>query len=579
MNSTNKNFSLSSSFISSSFGLKKISAVGKDIKFIDNDDFQNRKFTDTKALYLSRNLLQNLEGVQNFASLESFSAADNNLARFEDIGALAGCTELKNVCLEDNPVSQMPNYRLHVINMLIGSIKTLDGRPVTPDERRIAPFASHLYSSLLSAAIKTACFVHKIGRSIQITLLHRELFHYTSMGLDHSHALSFPACYYEYGTSLSNNEHALLEHAILNELTQQRNTSSPSSSVLWWHAAFVDVLSRQVNSIHSLLITLANVHQDEQQRNGEMTISVDTLRCTLSAISSVVMDDGVEKIDMLVNEFLEEQDVILSTLARKYSASSFVDNDTLDSASDCIDPPVVETCDQKKEIDTEQQHPPGSPQDSWSIPVGRSCNGDDSDHVCRQTTDDLVEARKERERELQYRVEQLTSEYDNLHIKLSDMKEQMDEKDAVVVLHRQEIASQKNALIALQSWLEAANGATAEAEKALAHERAMHAMDCSALRSEIDHLRAELESMQHVHHTHQEVIAELSMKLELANEALYSHVPEPLLMNIYVSHEHEVRAQLTENEALRNQVKESHQNVLNLKRQLCLLATRYVYEP
>ena len=71
--------------------------------------------TSPQVLYLSKNLLTTLEGVQQFQSLRILSMADNLLEHFDELSpleAIQGSLEALN--LEGNPIARLPNYRAQV---------------------------------------------------------------------------------------------------------------------------------------------------------------------------------------------------------------------------------------------------------------------------------------------------------------------------------------------------------------------------------------------------------------------------------------------------------------------------------
>lgn len=65
-------------------------------------------------LYLSKNSLRTLHGLQQFACLRVLSAGDNLLDSFEELVWLKpprGACQLEALSLEGNPLSRLPNYR------------------------------------------------------------------------------------------------------------------------------------------------------------------------------------------------------------------------------------------------------------------------------------------------------------------------------------------------------------------------------------------------------------------------------------------------------------------------------------
>lgn len=68
-----------------------------------------------QTLYLSKNMLASLEGVEQFRELKALSAADNALGDLATLGALreAGI-QLEAANFEGNPIADLPNYCAHV---------------------------------------------------------------------------------------------------------------------------------------------------------------------------------------------------------------------------------------------------------------------------------------------------------------------------------------------------------------------------------------------------------------------------------------------------------------------------------
>ena len=68
-----------------------------------------------QALYISKNFLLSLDGLQHLSGLKKLSAADNCLADFAALDALqAHAQTLQAVNLEGNPLALLPNYRAQV---------------------------------------------------------------------------------------------------------------------------------------------------------------------------------------------------------------------------------------------------------------------------------------------------------------------------------------------------------------------------------------------------------------------------------------------------------------------------------
>lgn len=118
------------------------------------------------TLYLSNNLLATCEGLQQFEALRTLSLAGNEVRPRPPVHAAAGAhlcvcvcvsqvedpsqlaplralRQLRALTLEGNPLSTIPHYRLHVLNM-VPRLDSLDGhvRPAVPQLRLSLPSPS-----------------------------------------------------------------------------------------------------------------------------------------------------------------------------------------------------------------------------------------------------------------------------------------------------------------------------------------------------------------------------------------------------------------------------------------------------
>lgn len=87
----------------------KLALVDKDLTALPLVPEEQRA---AAVLYISRNSLASLEGVQQFGGLRVLSAAENLLASLAAVTPLRHCQELEVLALEGNPLTAMPNYRV-----------------------------------------------------------------------------------------------------------------------------------------------------------------------------------------------------------------------------------------------------------------------------------------------------------------------------------------------------------------------------------------------------------------------------------------------------------------------------------
>lgn len=113
----------------------------------------------SQTLYLSKNALRSLEGVQQFGpSLRALSAADNLLADLHALEPLRGLG-LVAASFEGNPVADLPLYRQHAISILGPGLQVLDSRAVGEEERHAAAAAVAHEDKLLQLMVANSCLV------------------------------------------------------------------------------------------------------------------------------------------------------------------------------------------------------------------------------------------------------------------------------------------------------------------------------------------------------------------------------------------------------------------------------------
>ncbi|XP_077144886.1 leucine-rich repeat-containing protein 36 isoform X2 [Ranitomeya variabilis] len=102
------------------------------------DAFQN--FQSLRSLDLSRNLIVSLQGIEYLHALRSLNLYYNDIESLKEIERLRSLSHLKTLDLRLNPVTrQDASYRLTIICTL-GSLETLDERPVRDSERKNAKY-------------------------------------------------------------------------------------------------------------------------------------------------------------------------------------------------------------------------------------------------------------------------------------------------------------------------------------------------------------------------------------------------------------------------------------------------------
>ena len=86
------------------------------------------RFAAATSVYLSKNSLTTLGGIQQFSDVRVLSLSNNLVADLEEIRVLQSCPHLRVLNLQENPVAWLPYYRWHALQMLpeVGSASIRD---------------------------------------------------------------------------------------------------------------------------------------------------------------------------------------------------------------------------------------------------------------------------------------------------------------------------------------------------------------------------------------------------------------------------------------------------------------------
>ncbi|XP_064116423.1 leucine-rich repeat-containing protein 49-like [Macrobrachium nipponense] len=86
-------------------------------------------------LNLRRNLIRTVADLHYLPRLEKVFMGYNEIYRYEDIACLQNCLKLRELSLEENPISRQPNYFHHAVTKFY-RLKRLDDQELTMDTRR-----------------------------------------------------------------------------------------------------------------------------------------------------------------------------------------------------------------------------------------------------------------------------------------------------------------------------------------------------------------------------------------------------------------------------------------------------------
>eukprot|EP01059_Diplonema_ambulator_P000208 TRINITY_DN10177_c0_g1_i7.p1 TRINITY_DN10177_c0_g1~~TRINITY_DN10177_c0_g1_i7.p1 ORF type:complete len:1069 (+),score=371.09 TRINITY_DN10177_c0_g1_i7:1002-4208(+) len=149
---------------------EKLSVVEKNIAELDPVQAHQVK---TKILFISGNMLSTLQGLQQFTNLRTLSAASNYLTSFEALAALSDLTKLEVLNLQNNPVTQLPYYRLRMVSMC-PRLTSLDNKEVGSRERTTASEVLRKEDEMLSTMYCQHTLIVKMSSVLSKMRLHEE---------------------------------------------------------------------------------------------------------------------------------------------------------------------------------------------------------------------------------------------------------------------------------------------------------------------------------------------------------------------------------------------------------------------
>lgn len=148
----------------SSAAPERINAASRCVTEVDSVP---ARLCGAAVVYLSGNALTSSSGVEQFACVHTLSLAHNLLSRWEDVRRLAGLPTLAHLRLEGNPLCASPLYRVRTVACLSrggGALQTLDGAPITQDERLAAERVADWYDAVLGALVQAEGSTHRRWR-------------------------------------------------------------------------------------------------------------------------------------------------------------------------------------------------------------------------------------------------------------------------------------------------------------------------------------------------------------------------------------------------------------------------------
>ncbi|KAJ3106107.1 regulator of ime2 [Phlyctochytrium bullatum] len=109
--------------------LEKLYLAGNQITAIELDDKPH-----LQLLHLRDNKIKSLSGLnESLKQLSYLNLRNNKIANIEEVGKLAVLPALKVLVLAENPIDQLPNYRVDVVAR-VPNLERLDKEPITDEE-------------------------------------------------------------------------------------------------------------------------------------------------------------------------------------------------------------------------------------------------------------------------------------------------------------------------------------------------------------------------------------------------------------------------------------------------------------
>ena len=102
---------------------------------IDNLKGVSPRFFKAKSLFLSHNLISNLDGIEDFKNLESVSLSFNHIQEYSELLKIPNRASIRRLNIAFNPLTKNPNYRRKIL-LAFPHLESLDDLVVDEDVRR-----------------------------------------------------------------------------------------------------------------------------------------------------------------------------------------------------------------------------------------------------------------------------------------------------------------------------------------------------------------------------------------------------------------------------------------------------------
>ncbi|RYG60068.1 hypothetical protein EON64_19615 [archaeon] len=136
--------------------------------------FPNNLAIAIRSLLVSNNALTSVEGVEQFANLDTLSVSNNLIRYMEDLAGLRSLSHLKKLSLQGNPVAKLPFYRDFVIT-LCPTLEVLDGLRISDGLRAVCMVNMRQVQVHMQTALRNALRNLLLANLLQKTKLKKEI--------------------------------------------------------------------------------------------------------------------------------------------------------------------------------------------------------------------------------------------------------------------------------------------------------------------------------------------------------------------------------------------------------------------
>jgi len=157
-------------------GVVRASSCGICMIFADEFVFElekrSKRLESVEKLFLGKNRLRNLRGMEVFRNVEVISLLDNDILDLAEIRILKTLPKLRSLSLAGNPLQDLPFLESHV-RFILPNLEVLDGQklPSFHSAERVVKFET----ATITLIAEDFCYLWSLQMTLALFKLHREL--------------------------------------------------------------------------------------------------------------------------------------------------------------------------------------------------------------------------------------------------------------------------------------------------------------------------------------------------------------------------------------------------------------------